>query len=103
MNGESHNQTASSIRYDSMVAERAYESMRYGSPEYQAEVIAKHYASHATLALQLLELLKARRYGGATENLDSAIAWTVDQIKRNHRHSFGIELEWPKLEATEFN
>ena len=73
---------------------RAYERL-HRFPEQQAEAIGKHYAAHATLALNLLELLRARRYSDDPTNFDAAIAHCVDQIKRNHRYDFGIELEWP--------
>jgi hypothetical protein len=74
----------------------AYERM-LKCPEAQAEVIAKHYVAHATLALNLLELTRSRRCSDNPQQLDAAIAWHVEEIRRNHRRDFGIELEWPNL------
>ncbi len=67
--------------------------MKY--PDHQAETIAKHYTSHATLALNLMQLIDVRRYSEDPQNLDAAIAHCVEIIKNNHWHDFGIELEWP--------
>jgi hypothetical protein len=87
--------SAMSVRYEMQAMALAHERLRR-FPEQQAEAIGKHYAAHATLALNLLELVRARRGSDDPTNLDAAIAHCVDQIKRNHRHDFGIELEWPE-------
>ncbi len=72
----------------------AYERLKR-LPEMQAEIIAKHYAAHATLALTLLKLIQARRYSDNPSVFNSEIAYCMNQIKRNHQYDFGIELEWP--------
>lgn len=82
------------LRYEQYAMSLAYDRM-VKCPECQPEVIARHYAAHATLALNLLELCRARRYSRDTKDLDTAIEHCVEQIKNNHRHDFGIELEWP--------
>jgi len=64
-------------------------------PDCQAEAIAKHYAAHATIALQILKMLECRRHAGGYPELDRSIQMLVDEIKNNHWHDFGIELEWP--------
>jgi hypothetical protein len=86
--------SATATRYEMAAMALAYERMMK-CPECQPEAIAKHYAAHATLALNLIELCKDRRYSDNPQELDAAIAHCVEQIKRNHRHDFGIELEWP--------
>ncbi len=90
-------QTASEaqLRYESHVTALAHERLSE-HPHLQAEAIAKHYVAHATTALQLLKLVECRRYSGSYPELDRCIQMLVDEIKTNHRHDFGIELEWPK-------
>lgn len=61
---------------------------------HQAEAIAKHYAAHATIALQILKMVECRKYTGGHPELDRSIQMLVDEIKNNHWHDFGIELEW---------
>lgn len=67
-------------------------------PDYQAEAIARHYASHATLALELLKPVELRRqsavFHGDDNSLNHTIEMLVGQIKNNHWHDFGIELDW---------
>lgn len=95
-------QTASSIRYQQALVSLAQRRLR-GRPLQQAEAIAKHYAAHATLAINLLHLIEAQREAaqqdsGTPAAIDAAanayIAYHVEEIKRNHLHDFGIELEW---------
>lgn len=93
MNSET---SISATRYEQHLSALAYDRLSK-FPEQQAETIARHYTAHATLALNLLELIRARRYSDNPKDLDAGIAYHLEQIKRNHRHDFGIELEWPKL------
>lgn len=72
-------------------------------PDYQAEVIAKHYASHATVALQILKLVECHRSAGSGSNypmIDHTIQMLVDTIKDSHWHDFGIELNWENEHPT---
>lgn len=95
------NGSATSIRYEQAVMAIAHERLRR-FPEHQAEAIAKHYAAHATTAMQILKMIEARRgTWDATPNLDQAIQMLVEQIKTNHRHDFGIELEWLNAELSD--
>ena len=74
---------------------RTYERL-WECPEEQAEAIGRHYAAHAKIAMELLKLIELRRYATDTTNAnaDAAIAYLVEQIKRNHRHDLGMALEW---------
>lgn len=92
--------SATTVRYERAVTALAYERLRRSS-EQQAEAIARHYTAHATLALTLLDLLESRKHSHDTTALDATIEICVAQIKRNHRHDFGIELEWPNTEINE--
>lgn len=88
--------TATEIRYEQMLGELARERF-YTHPETAAEAIAAHYASHATMALQLLELIKLKRYAppeASTTHADEAIEYLTNHIKRDHLNDFGIPLEW---------
>ena len=67
-------------------------------PEAQAEAIGRHYAAHTKIAMEILKLIELRQYATDTTNVDAAIAYFVEQIKRNHRHDFGIDLEWANKE-----
>ena len=95
MNSET---SASAARYQSSV--KAMQQERFWKyPETQAEAIAKHYVCLAMLALQTLEMIKAREHGPCTgykERLpiDDAIERNIKTIKDTHAHDFGIELEW---------
>lgn len=88
-----NNQTATAINYEKAASELArLRLLKY--PSEQAETIAKHYVAHAVLALDLLKMIEARRQSDEPGNLDWAIAYSLEQIKRNHLHDFGIALEW---------
>lgn len=67
--------------------------MKY--PDHQAEVIAKHYVAHANIAMEILKMVECARHTGAYAELDRSIQMLVDEIKNNHWHDFGIELNWP--------
>ncbi len=68
-------------------------------PEIQAEIIARHYASLATVALNLLQLIEARRYLENAVEMDKCIEFFVEQIKTHHWQDLGIKLEWPLTSA----
>ena len=95
---KTNNETMSStaIRYEASAIALAYQSLCQ-CQDRQAETIARHYIAHATLALNLLHLIEARRHSSDPVNLDAAIDHCVQQIKRNHMYDFGIELEWRQL------
>lgn len=82
--------SASQINYEQMQMDLAY-NMLAEHPYQQAERIAKHYVAHATIALQILELLKHK---GESKDIELCAERLVNEIKRNHRHDFGIDLEW---------
>lgn len=67
-------------------------------PELQAEAIARHYTTLAPMAAQLLYLIEAQASSEACRmhgDVAGAIAHCVNEIKRNHRFDFGLELAWP--------
>jgi hypothetical protein len=66
------------------------------SPEDQVEAIVNHYVIQSVIAFNLLKLVKHRRNSKSTKTIDRAIAYCVNEIKRNHKHDFGIKLEWDK-------
>ena len=87
---------ASQVHYEMALRKIAYYKLsKY--PEFQAEAIAKHYVAHAMIALQLLKLTENRRHDESAQDLEYLIKMLVDQIKTNHLHDFGIELDWPTL------
>lgn len=91
---EAKHGSATAIRYEMELTALARVRLSQ-HPHLQAEAIAKHYTAHATIALQLLKMLECRRHIGCYPELDRSIQMLVDEIKTNHRHDFGIELEWP--------
>lgn len=66
-------------------------------PDQQAEIIARHYVAHARSAQALLQLVESRKHVLSSPDVDSVIQRLVDEIKNNHWHDFGIELDWPNL------
>ena len=72
------------IRYDQLV--------KY--PEAQAETILRHYAAHAKIAMDTLQILNASRCAPDKKVTDELINYAVQQIKNNHIADFGIPLEW---------
>lgn len=88
--------SALSVRYEMGLS---YDRLR-SSPEAQAEAIGRHYAAHALLAQEILKLIELRKYSDDSTIADAAIAYCVAQIKRNHRHDFGIDLEWVDVKLT---
>jgi hypothetical protein len=92
--------STSAVRYEACMMELARKRLSE-CPDYQAEAIAKHYASLAIVAMNLLEMLQQRRYGTNPQVLDDLIDYRVEQIKSSHRLDFGIELEWPNTELTD--
>lgn len=72
-------------------------------PKAQAEAIAKHYAAYANIALDLLNIVEAKRHaptGADTTSSDDAIRYLVDEIKQGHAHDLGIQLDWPNEKLT---
>jgi hypothetical protein len=63
-------------------------------PGEQAEAIAKHYAAHAKIAMELRRLCDMRSYNSGSTELEPIINYLVDQIKQNHSCDLGIALEW---------
>jgi hypothetical protein len=66
-------------------------------PKAQAEAIARHYAAYANIALDLLNIVEAKRHaptGADTTSSDDAIRYLVDEIKQGHAHDLGIQLDW---------
>lgn len=93
---ENETQTASAINYERNAMALAY-SMLANHPEREAEIIARHYVAHATLALEILQLLEMRRYS-ADSGETAIVKRCVEFIKRNHKYDFGIPLEWKSNE-----
>ena len=93
-----HDKPASQIsaeRYQQMVAKRL--SARLGRSELsQAEAVAKHYMSHAVIALELWDAVQMERQCGETEMSRQVINRLLGEIKRNHFADLGILLEWRK-------
>lgn len=87
------NQSASATRYEAELTRLGFARMQSIDPIQQAEAIAKHYASHALAAMEILRIIQAR---GRTpsEICDEAIDYLIEGIKRDHRTTFGIELKW---------
>lgn len=86
--------SATATRYETALTEMARGRLTQ-HPHLQAEAIARHYTAHATLALQLLKMVECRRHSETWPELERSIQMLVDEIKTNHRHDLGIELEWP--------
>lgn len=86
--------SATATRYEMALTDMARERLSL-HPHLQAEAIARHYTAHATIALQLLKMLECRRHTETWPELERSIQMLTDEIKTNHRHDFGIELEWP--------
>lgn len=66
------------------------------NPDLQPEIIARHYASLAITALNLLQLIEAKRYSEQPAELDKCIKLCLNQIKSAHWQDLGLELAWPK-------
>jgi len=65
------------------------------NPEARAETIARHYASLATTALQLIEAIEIRRDSGfTTDAMENLIDTLTYRITQEHVKAFGIKLEW---------
>lgn len=82
--------TASEIRYQKSAQELAQKRF-WKHPECAAEVIAKHYVSHALLALEACKLI-ALKDEMNSDLADLMIKECIDQILTNHLHDFGTEL-----------
>lgn len=87
----------SQIRYEKHLARLARERF-YLNPKSEAVAIAKHYASHAILAMQILEVINQLQcIPPGTEvgpNVLQFIFENVKIIKQNHLIDFGLKLEW---------
>lgn len=64
------------------------------NPEQQAEAIAYHYTRLAALSLNLLELVKIRKYGGTSVSTSEVIRMVMEDIREAHLKDLGIPLEW---------
>jgi len=80
-------------RYQIAQAERQ-RWMLSQSEHAQEERIAKHYTAFAHLAMQLRELVEARKHSGS-KDLDDTIRFMTGKIREGHLMEFGIQLEWP--------
>ena len=92
------NNQAPLMRYEAATAAQTRE-MLAEYPHLQAEAIARHYAGYATIAMQILKLLRVletSRYKDDCAELKALIKAQVDKIKAAHREDLGLELEWPK-------
>lgn len=90
--------TARSIQFAEQQAAMSYDRM-LRHPDYQAEAIAKHYASLATISSDLLKLTELRRNRDDAEQchaIEETITHHVNLIKRTHLGDFGLALEWPE-------
>jgi len=84
--------TASQKRYHEQIKQEAYYRLLQ-QPWSQAEAIAKHYLSHASIAKDILEMVRMR--GDQPDaRLDETINQLTTIITNNHRADFGIELVW---------
>lgn len=76
----------------------AQRQMRYAmlarNAEIQAEIIAQHYASLASIALQVVKLIEVRRHTGHHPEVDYCVDGLIDEMKRRHLQDLGIPLEW---------
>jgi hypothetical protein len=68
------------------------------SVEAQEDRIAEHYSAFAHLAMQLRELTNERKRRRSPE-LNDTIRHFCKVIREGHLMEFGIELEWPAVEA----
>ena len=87
------------VQHDAMLRNMTYKQLQ-DFPKMRAEVIAKHYASLAHTALQLLRIIEATRYAPPTENMEHAecaIEYLTKQIQHAHDADFGIPLDWPSI------
>lgn len=62
-------------------------------PQARAERIAKHYAAHAQLAMEMLKCVEMRQHSPGPQ-LEELIDHHMRIIVENHRNEFGIELSW---------
>ena len=88
---------STSIRHDDRLRDMAYKRLQ-DFPNMRAEAIAKHYASLASVALQLLHIIETTRYAQSSENMkyvECAIEYLMRQIQHAHAMDFGIPLDWP--------
>ena len=90
------------VRHDAILRDMVYKRLQ-DFPKMRAEAIAKHYASLASIALQLLHIIEATRYAPPTENMEHAecaIEYLMKQIQHAHAADFGIPLDWPNAEVS---
>ena len=94
MGDEVSEQTENRARQIADVSRRMKHNLLACYPGEQAEAIAKHYAAHARIAMDLLQACNMRRCNPEATELDAVINYCVDQIKQNHSCDLGIALEW---------
>ena len=92
--------SAAATRYEHHVVAMQRERF-WQHPEDAATIIAKHYVAHAMLALQTLEMIKAREFAprppfGTCSDIDWAITKNIEDIKKNHLFDFGTHIIEPK-------
>lgn len=72
----------------------SYSRMQQAPSGYRRATIVRHYAKLAQIAVQAAKLIEMQESGCESPELDEAIDYVVRQLKTNHLHDFGIELEW---------
>lgn len=89
------NETATSIRLKAMQLDLAYSRLSQHS-HLQAEAISRHYVAHATMAMNIMYLIKLRSPFRSNPELESVIESQIAIIKTNHANDLGVVLDWPE-------
>lgn len=90
--------TAAEIRLEQNILQSRFNLLSI-APHLQAEAIARHYLAHANIAKQMMQLvdIKSRRLVNGQERITAILEMLAEEIKTNHAHDFGIQLEWVNL------
>jgi hypothetical protein len=73
--------------------ERARLRWAHSSVEQRCEIIASHYLRLANVALCLKKLVEHNQ-SSVSESFGAMIVHTVETIRQDHLHSFGVEPAW---------
>ncbi len=72
-------------------------------PEYREATISAHYTSLAQTANTLSYLINYRKYAGSSAASNEIISILTKQIQDSHYATFGIKLEWNKVNQGDSN
>lgn len=94
------NMTATQARYERERTILTRRQVARLDPVRRAQAVARHYAAHAALALEILNMVEGmEQYDIKPEIGEPTARLLLEQLQRAHLADLGVPLEWPAEDA----